>query len=184
MHLFDPRTNTFRCEDDQVELIEHLPEDPGAANGETADKLQRFNQATAPIRDVLKDIEGAKVPSLNIMAWIAKNVKVHVDLQEEKEEERGKVQVVLGEGDERERIEKERLAEQQRYAFSLTSRSGFDGGDRPIRRAWYHRRVLMRLASRMPYLSGTPIRQSPAAPQRSASRTLPKKPLDWPKLAD
>ena len=114
MHLFDPRTNTFQCEDDHTELIEHQPEDPGAS-GEAADKLQRFNQATAPIRDVLKDIEGAKVPSVNIMAWIAKNVTVNDKLPEDDKEEGGKVTVHLGEGDERERIEKERLAEQQRY---------------------------------------------------------------------
>jgi transcription initiation factor TFIIE subunit alpha len=114
MHLFDPRTNTFQCEDDHTELIEHQPEDQSAGAGEAADKLQRFNQATTPIRDVLKDIDGAKVPSVHIMAWIAKNVKVQVDLHEEEKEDKNKISVVLGEGDERERIEKERLAEQQR----------------------------------------------------------------------
>ena len=48
------------------------------ANGTngTQDPMQRFNIATAPIRDTLKAIEGSTIPSLNIVAWIAQNVKV------------------------------------------------------------------------------------------------------------
>lgn len=62
----------------------------------------------------MRDLEGATIPSLNIVAWIAKNVKIDVVLEEEKEED-GKFTVVLGGEDEREKVERERLAELQRY---------------------------------------------------------------------
>jgi len=85
--------------------------------------MQRFNLATTPIRDALKSVEGILLPSLNIVVWIANNVKILSDDPEnEKDVEGGKrkIEVVVGdEGQERERLERERLAEEQRYVFSL-----------------------------------------------------------------
>lgn len=122
-HLFNPSTNTFTCENCGVgELVEFDPatrQDSNInGNGEKQDKMQKFNIATAPIRDALKQIEGITVPSVNILAWIALNVKsLPVP-----GEEAGKLdptdkrfQVVIGEdGDEKERLEKARLVEAQR----------------------------------------------------------------------
>jgi transcription initiation factor TFIIE subunit alpha len=78
--------------------------------------MGRFNLATAPIRDALKAVEGVTLPSVNVVAWIAQNVKTLSVVDGELGREEGKrFQVVLGgEGDERERLEKERLAEAQR----------------------------------------------------------------------
>lgn len=73
--------------------------------------------ATASIRDALKAVEGVTLPSVNIVAWIAQNVKtlVPVDGEEGTGEDRGKkYQIVIGGEDEKERVEKERLAEAQR----------------------------------------------------------------------
>ncbi|WWC58518.1 uncharacterized protein I303_101061 [Kwoniella dejecticola CBS 10117] len=121
-NIFDPYTNTFKCEDCQTELIEH---DPSTAldgkNTTSQDAMQRFNIATAPIRDALKAVEAQTVPSLNIVVWIAQNVKTTVKGSEgdgangEKEK---KFEVVLGK-DENEEKEKERLAQQQREQNAL-----------------------------------------------------------------
>jgi hypothetical protein len=117
-NLFDPRTNTFMCEDCKIEIIEHDPATKGTGGQE---KMQAFNIATQPIRDALKRLEGLTLPSRNIMAWIAQNVKSEVVGVESTEGEDKKFQVVLG-GEEKDQLEKERLAEAQRYVD--TARSG------------------------------------------------------------
>lgn len=104
---------------DQTELIEHDPTlEVGAT---TSDSMQRFNLATQPIRDALRSVEGVKLPSVNIVAWIAVNVKsatvVESGGMDGKEE--GKFKVVMGGEGERERIERERLAEAQRWVSFL-----------------------------------------------------------------
>lgn len=76
--------------------------------------MQAFNIATQPIRDALKRLEGLTLPSRNIMAWIAQNVKSEIVGVESTEEENKKFQVVLG-GEEKDQLERERLAEAQRY---------------------------------------------------------------------
>ena len=80
--------------------------------------MGRFNLATAPIRDALKAVEGVTLPTVNVIAWIAQNVKTISALDGEGRDGDAlgkKFQVVLGEeGDERERLERERLAEAQR----------------------------------------------------------------------
>ena len=128
-NLFDPASNLFTCDQCASEVVEHnATTDPtlGPAN---QDRMQKFNMATAPIRDALKAVEGTTVPSLNIVAWIAQNVKSLPVLGEDKVdvEEATKYRVVIGdEEDEKERLEKARLAEQQRcvwflYRFTLSS---------------------------------------------------------------
>lgn len=108
--LFVMAHNAFMCEDDNTELVEYVPDET-----ESSDKMQRFNRATAPIRDVLKNMEGITLPTVNIMAWIAEHVKSAVVLADgDDAENTAKVQVVLGGEGEREQIERERLAEQQR----------------------------------------------------------------------
>ena len=67
-------------------------------------------------------IEGNTLPSLNVVAWIAQNVKVLPLPGEEddhKDEDRKFEIVVGGEGDERETLEKARLAEAQRWVNSI-----------------------------------------------------------------
>ncbi|KAL1406172.1 hypothetical protein Q8F55_007859 [Vanrija albida] len=74
--LFEPSINGFACEVCSTELVEDDPalhDDGGQNVGQ--DRMQRFNVATAPIRDALKGIEGASLPALNIHSWIALNVK-------------------------------------------------------------------------------------------------------------
>jgi transcription initiation factor TFIIE subunit alpha len=114
-NLFDPRTNTFMCEDCKIEIIEHDPATKGTGGQE---KMQAFNIATQPIRDALKRLEGLTLPSRNIMAWIAQNVKSEIVGVESTEGEDKKFQVVLG-GEEKDQLEKERLAEAQRYVPHL-----------------------------------------------------------------
>lgn len=72
-HLFDPGAGGFLCEVCSTELIEDDPSLHGD-EGQGQDRMQRFNMATAPIRDALKSIEGARLPTVNILAWIAQNV--------------------------------------------------------------------------------------------------------------
>lgn len=80
--------------------------------------MGRFNLATAPIRDALKAVEGVTLPSVNVIAWVAQNVMTISTDDSEERDGKGvgkKFQVVLGEeGDERDRLERERLAEAQR----------------------------------------------------------------------
>jgi hypothetical protein len=99
------------CEDCKIEIIEHDPATKGTGGQE---KMQAFNIATQPIRDALKRLEGLTLPSRNIMAWIAQNVKSEIVGVESTEGEDKKFQVVLG-GEEKDQLEKERLAEAQRY---------------------------------------------------------------------
>jgi len=106
------------CEDCKIEIIEHDPATKGTGGQE---KMQAFNIATQPIRDALKRLEGLTLPSRNIMAWIAQNVKSEIVGVESTEGEDKKFQVVLG-GEEKDQLEKERLAEAQRYVD--TARSG------------------------------------------------------------
>jgi hypothetical protein len=114
-NLFDPRTNTFMCEDCKIEIIEHDPATKGTGGQE---KMQAFNIATQPIRDALKRLEGLTLPSRNIMAWIAQNVKSEIVGVESTEGDDKKFQVVLG-GEEKDQLEKERLAEAQRYVKTV-----------------------------------------------------------------
>jgi transcription initiation factor TFIIE subunit alpha len=95
-HLFDSRASAFLCEVDSTELIE---DDPAMHGDESAgqDRMQRFNVATAPIRDALKSIEGARnIPTLNIVAWIAQNVKTEAAPAEAEGAEVRRVDVVFG----------------------------------------------------------------------------------------
>lgn len=126
-HLFDPISNVFACESCATELVEHDPTtDPSLAGSQ--DRMGRFNLATAPIRDALKAVEGVTLPSLNIIAWIALNVKVVSVDGAVKAEEDKKFKVILGgEGDEREKLEKERLAEAQRWVSHPCDLSQADG---------------------------------------------------------
>ncbi|WWC66463.1 uncharacterized protein I206_100365 [Kwoniella pini CBS 10737] len=122
-NIFDPFTNTFKCEDCQTELIEHDPST--ALDGKTTtsqDAMQRFNIATSPIREALKLVEAQTVPSLNIIVWISQNIKTTVkgngELDEQNNEKEKKFEVVIGK-DENEEKEKERLAQQQREQNAL-----------------------------------------------------------------
>ena len=95
--LFSSYTNTFNCSLDDTEVVEQeLPSDTGQ------EAMSRFNLATAPIRDALRAVEGVELPSLNIVAWIAKNVKVVKDEEEEDVEDK-RVTVVIGEQGEEKR---------------------------------------------------------------------------------
>ncbi|WVR05829.1 hypothetical protein IAU60_002855 [Kwoniella sp. DSM 27419] len=120
-HVFDPFTNTFKCEDCSSELIEHDPTISSSGVNTTAqDAMQRFNIATAPIRDALKGVEAVPVvPSTNIVAWIAQNVKTTVAKVdgEANEEDEKKFEVVIGQEDDEQ--EKEKLAQQQREQNAL-----------------------------------------------------------------
>lgn len=94
-HLFDSRANAFLCEIDSTELIE---DDPAMHGDESAgqDRMQRFNVATAPIRDALKSIEGARLPTVNIIAWIARNVATEAAPTESEGAQVRQVDVVFG----------------------------------------------------------------------------------------
>jgi hypothetical protein len=109
------RTNTFMCEDCKIEIIEHDPATKGTGGQE---KMQAFNIATQPIRDALKRLEGQTLPSRNIMAWIAQNVKADIVGDDSVDGEDKRFQVVLG-GEEKDLLEKERLQEAQRYVMAL-----------------------------------------------------------------
>ncbi|WVW82174.1 hypothetical protein I302_104180 [Kwoniella bestiolae CBS 10118] len=121
-NIFDPFTNSFKCEDCGTELIEHDPSTSLDGTITTAqDAMQRFNIATAPIRDALKAVEAQTVPSINIIAWVAQNVKTSVkttDGENRNGDEEKKFEVVMGK-DENEEKEKERLAQQQREQNAL-----------------------------------------------------------------
>ncbi|WVQ85303.1 hypothetical protein IAT38_007468 [Cryptococcus sp. DSM 104549] len=117
-HLFDPMSNVFKCEDCGTELVEHDATVDPETNSSLQDKMQRFNVATAGIRDALKAVEGVTIPGVNIVAWIAKNVKTGVEKVEGQEtgEDGKKFEVVIGaEEDE----EKEKLAAAQREQNAL-----------------------------------------------------------------
>ncbi|CAK9782119.1 hypothetical protein CC85DRAFT_285829 [Cutaneotrichosporon oleaginosum] len=94
-HLFDSRANAFLCEADGAELIEDDPAMHGDENA-SQDRMQRFNVATAPIRDALKSIEGARLPTVNILAWIAQNVASDAAPTEAEGAEIRRVDVVFG----------------------------------------------------------------------------------------
>ncbi|TYJ57581.1 hypothetical protein B9479_001663 [Cryptococcus floricola] len=117
-HLFDPMTNSFKCEDCGGELVEHDPTVDVENNSSLQDMMQRFNIATAPIRDALKAVEGLTLPSINIVAWIAQNVKTGVVSVDGKEmgEEGKKFEVVMGAEDDE---DKEKLAQAQREQNAL-----------------------------------------------------------------
>lgn len=120
-------TNSFACELCHSELIEQTADDNPDGTGGGQDKMQRFNKATAPIRDALRAVEGLTLPSLNIMAWVAVNVKSQIvePGKEGGEEGDKKITVVIGGEEEREIIERERLAEQQRCVPLLPPRTSF-----------------------------------------------------------
>lgn len=67
---FDPSAGAFFCEVCSSELVEDDP----ALHEDGQDRMSRFNEATAPIRDALKAIDGARLPTINVVAWIAQNV--------------------------------------------------------------------------------------------------------------
>jgi transcription initiation factor TFIIE subunit alpha len=117
--LLDPRTGRLICEqcDEHPEVQEYDPNaDP--ANGEAnEDQMLKFNNATRDIQDALKLLEPVTIPSLNMDAWLALNVRSAAVLGEDGQpvEDVKNVKVKIGdEGDEKERIEKARLAEAQR----------------------------------------------------------------------
>ncbi|EJT50035.1 transcription initiation factor TFIIE alpha subunit [Trichosporon asahii var. asahii CBS 2479] len=119
-NTFDPRTNLFLCELCGGELVEDDPS-THTADGQAAagDQMQRFNLATAPIRDALKQIEGQRLPTINMVAWIAKNVVTDVPdgKEEDTESRKRKIDVVFDAEDDSE--EKERLAQEQRQQNAL-----------------------------------------------------------------
>ncbi|WVQ71031.1 hypothetical protein IAR50_000556 [Cryptococcus sp. DSM 104548] len=117
-HLFDPMTNSFKCEDCGNELVEHDPTVDADNNSSLQDMMQRFNIATAPIRDALKAVEGLTLPSINIVAWVAQNVKTGVVSVDGKEagEDGKKFEVVMGAEDDE---DKEKLAQAQREQNAL-----------------------------------------------------------------
>lgn len=118
-HTFDPMTNAFMCELDGTELIEDNPALHGDESG-GQDRMQRFNVATAPIRDALKSIEGARLPTINIVAWIAQNVATEaVPDAAAGEGDRRRVNVVFGAEDDVEAQRK--LADEQRAQNALAS---------------------------------------------------------------
>lgn len=99
-------------------MVEYDPSiDPSNANAKQ-DRMSDFNKETRGVQDALKMVEGVTLPSLNIKTWLAINVK-SVPLPGEEGaagEAKRNIQVMIGEeGDEKERIEKARLAESQRY---------------------------------------------------------------------
>ncbi|WVQ97180.1 hypothetical protein IAU59_004290 [Kwoniella sp. CBS 9459] len=119
-NIFDPFTNSFKCEDCSTELIEHDPTiSQNGVNTTAQDAMQRFNIATAPIRDALKAVESVTVPGLNIVAWIAQNVKTTVAQKDGGMGDEGdkKFEVVIGQEEDQE--EKERLAQKQREQNAL-----------------------------------------------------------------
>jgi transcription initiation factor TFIIE subunit alpha len=126
----DPATGLLYCDQCGTAVDEHDPNENGPNTHGGDEKLTRFNNETQPIRDALKAIEGITVPSVNIIAWIAQNVKqAPLPGQAAAEEEnKKKYQVVIGdEGDERERIEKARLAEAQRCVWDCFFVAGGSG---------------------------------------------------------
>ncbi|BEI87067.1 hypothetical protein CcaverHIS002_0704130 [Cutaneotrichosporon cavernicola] len=94
-HLFDRSAGAFLCEVDSTELIEDDP----AMHGDDSkqDRMQRFNVATGPIRDALKSIEGARLPTVNIIAWIAQNVATETAPAESEGAAVRRLDVVFGE---------------------------------------------------------------------------------------
>jgi transcription initiation factor TFIIE subunit alpha len=116
-HTFDPSTNAFLCEVCSTELVE---DDPALHGDDTGgqDRMQRFNVATAPIRDALKSIEGARLPTINIVAWIAQNVTTEAipDAAAASADGR-KFDVVMGAEDDT--AAREKLAEEQRAQNAL-----------------------------------------------------------------
>ncbi|OCF33261.1 hypothetical protein I316_05002 [Kwoniella heveanensis BCC8398] len=119
-NVFDPFTNSFKCEDCSTELIEHDPTvSQNGVNTTAQDAMQRFNIATAPIRDALKAVESVNIPALNIVAWIAQNVKTSVAQKDGQmgDDADKRFEVVIGQEEDQE--EKERLAQKQREQNAL-----------------------------------------------------------------
>ncbi|KAL7423789.1 hypothetical protein Q5752_001373 [Cryptotrichosporon argae] len=126
-HLFDATAGAFLCEVCSSELVEDDPAlhlaasgandaDGTGADAPTLDRMQRFNRATAPVRDALKALENLRLPSTNIVAWIAVNVKAEQAADAAKDEGR-RVDVVIGAGDDEDK--KRALAEAQRAQNAL-----------------------------------------------------------------
>lgn len=85
--------------------------------------MARFNASTAKIRATLRELDNMVVPTVNVIAWVARNVEssVGVDLEmlEKMEKERAKenglkVEITDQAEQERRKKERERLAEEQR----------------------------------------------------------------------
>ncbi|WVN85838.1 uncharacterized protein L203_100990 [Cryptococcus depauperatus CBS 7841] len=115
-HLFDPTTNSFKCEDCDSELVEHDPT-VDKNNSSLQDLMQRFNISTAPIRDALKAVEGVTLPSMNIVVWLAQNVQNVVNIDGQEGAEDGKrFEVVIGGEDNEDKV---KLAQAQREQNAL-----------------------------------------------------------------
>lgn len=85
--------------------------------------MARFNASTEKIRATLRELDTVQVPTINVIAWVARNVEssVGVDLEmlekmeREKAKENGlKVEITDDAEQERRRKERERIAEEQR----------------------------------------------------------------------
>jgi transcription initiation factor TFIIE subunit alpha len=116
--IVDPATGLLYCDQCGSEVVSYDPSQHASANGTSnADKMQHFNTSMRGIRDALKLIEDIAIPNFNINVWIARNVKT-IPLPGEEgtsEADKTRYKVVIGdEGDEKERIERDRLAEAQR----------------------------------------------------------------------
>lgn len=110
-HLFDPSAGGFLCEVCSTELVEDDPSMHGD-EGAGQDRMQRFNMATAPIRDALKSIEGARLPTVNIVAWIAQNVATeNMPTEGGEAGDARRVDVVFGAEDDK--AAQQKLAEEQ-----------------------------------------------------------------------
>lgn len=118
-NTFDPRTNLFLCELCGGELVEDDPNQHVAEGQGAGDQMQRFNLATAPIRDALKQIEGQRLPTINMVAWIAKNVVTDVPdgKDEDTESRKRKIDVVFDAEDDG--AERARVAREQRQQNAL-----------------------------------------------------------------
>ncbi|TXT08808.1 hypothetical protein VHUM_02936 [Vanrija humicola] len=119
--LFDHNIGGFACEVCGTELVEDDPalhDDGGQNVGQ--DRMQRFNVATAPIRDALKGIEGANLPTININAWIALNVKDAAAVAEAAAaEEAMRVNVNIDAEDDTEARAKEAAAQREQNALPV-----------------------------------------------------------------
>ena len=116
-NLFDSTSNAFVCDACGTELVEHDESTDPSLDAGNQDQMQRFNVATAPIRDALKQIEGSTIPSLNIVAWVAQNIKsIALPGDDVKPAADGKrLEIVVGaDGDEIVKTEQARLADAQR----------------------------------------------------------------------
>lgn len=92
---FDAAAGAFLCELCGSELVEDDP----ALHEDGQDRMSRFNDATRPIREALKAIEGARLPTLNIIAWIAQNVTTQSVAEVAASSAARQIGVVIGEID-------------------------------------------------------------------------------------